>query len=379
VGGATCPPLIWKIREVDVTRAEEIGLKRERVRDFLRRNSLYGIYLTRQENFSWYTAGGENFVALISERGVAPILVTLDGDYIVTNNIESPRINEEEVGDLGFETKTYMWYDPDGEKGIIESFKGKGVVVTDNGEWGERLKVERYSLLDAEVERYRRLGRGTAESMDEVCRSIRPGQTEYQVAGALAESLLSRSITPVVMLVAADERISKFRHPLPRDNRIRRYAMVVVCARRWGLIVSMTRIVHFGRVPEELRKKHSAVVKVDAAFIANTVPGRKVRDIFKAALETYAETGFGDEWKLHHQGGGTGYSTRDFKGSLSSDEIVRENQAYAWNPSITGTKSEDTIIAAGGRAEIISEIEGWPSIEVSLGDTVLRRPDILRL
>ena len=47
----------------------------------------------------------------------------------------------------------------------------------------------------------------------------------------------------------------------------------------------------------------------------------------------------------HHQGGPCGYQGRDYLGSPSAPGVVLENQPYAWNPSITGTKSEDTIMA----------------------------------
>jgi len=50
--------------------------------------------------------------------------------------------------------------------------------------------------------------------------------------------------------------------------------MVSVNARKWGLIVSLTRFVHFGRVPDDLKEKYRANVFIDCVFMAATQPGR---------------------------------------------------------------------------------------------------------
>ena len=62
----------------------------------------------------------------------------------------------------------------------------------------------------------------------------------------------------VVNLIATDERIFNFRHPLPTHKRLERYAMLVLCGRQRGLVCSITRLVHFGRLPDDLRRKAEA-------------------------------------------------------------------------------------------------------------------------
>ena len=57
--------------------------------------------------------------------------------------------------------------------------------------------------------------------------------------------------------------------------------------------------------------------------------------------------------------------------------MVLENQAFAWNPSISGTKSEDTIIAHAEGQEWLSTSSEWPMIEVEWQGRKLSRPDIL--
>jgi antitoxin VapB len=145
---------------------------------------------------------------------------------------------------------------------------------------------------------------------------------------------------------------------------LERYAMLVICGRRWGLVASATRFVHFGSLPDELKSKQTACAYVDAIFNASTVAGAKVSDIFQHASKAYSEVGFPDEWKKHNQGGSAGYMSRDYEGTPTCEEIVLEEQAFAWNPSITGVKSEDTAIVHSTGLEFLTVTNKWPSLKI---------------
>ena len=181
----------------------------------------------------------------------------------------------------------------------------------------------------------------------------------------------------VVNLVATDERIFSYRHPLPTAKQLQKYAMLVLCGRQGGLICSVTRLVHFGKLPDETRQKAEAVARIDAEMIAGTRPGNTLGDVFKRAQSAYAATGYPDEWKLHHQGGSAGYAPREVTATPASTEPILVGQAFAWNPSITGTKSEDTILVREESNEIITEMAGWPSIDIEVGNRIVKRPAIL--
>lgn len=359
----------------------ELAEKEHRVRGFLEAAGLDAVAFSTQSNFAWATCGGDNHVVTASDLGVATALFTRKGDkFVLCENIEAARIATEETADLGFEHKSLNWF----EGGLAElvSELGGASVGSDTGLNGTRnvdaqFAEYRFSLTPEEVERYRWVGRNTAECMAQTCRQIRPGMTEHEIAAALDSKLIERGMIPNVTLIATDERIERYRHPIPTEKKLERYAMLVICARRWGLIVSMTRLVHFGKIPAELRRKHDAVARVDATFLAHTRTGAVVGDVFRKALQAYAETGYADEWKLHHQGGPTGYRGREYRAISDTADTVRENQAFAWNPSITGTKSEDTIIASSDGFEVLSEISDWPMVEVEVAGTTIRRPDIL--
>jgi antitoxin VapB len=215
--------------------------------------------------------------------------------------------------------------------------------------------------------------------MDAAVRSIRPGMSEYEIAGRLAAEADSRGAQAVVNLIATDERIFTYRHPIPTDKRMERYAMLVLCGRRFGVVCSLTRLVHFGPLTAALRRKAEAVAQVDAAMIATTRPGRTLGEVFATAVAAYEAAGFGDEWQLHHQGGLAGYEPREIVASPGSPEVIRAGQAFAWNPSITGTKSEDTILVGEQSNEVVTSIPGWPMLEVSADDLTLPRPAVLEV
>jgi antitoxin VapB len=211
--------------------------------------------------------------------------------------------------------------------------------------------------------------------------SLQPGLSEWEIAGKLSLAVFERGLVPFVTLVAVDERIFKYRHPTPTDRKLDKYGMVVLCARKGGLVANCTRLVHFGPLSEELRQKQAACQRIDVAFNLSSKPGTAVRDVFSRAQQEYAAAGYPDEWQLHHQGGGTGYESRDFLGTPTSTEVVQDWQAFAWNPSITGIKTEDTVLVSRQKgAEVLTRPTNskWPVDEVTIeGLGTMQRPSIL--
>jgi antitoxin VapB len=201
--------------------------------------------------------------------------------------------------------------------------------------------------------------------------------SEYQLTALMSGAAEARGVRAQVLLVATDERIFRYRHPLPTAKAMQRYAMLVFCGRQHGLVCSVTRLVHFGPLPDELQHKSQAVAEVDASMIAATRPGRSLGEVFELTRQAYARVGYPDEWQLHHQGGPAGYEPREFLATASVDVPVGLGQAYAWNPSITGTKSEDTILVSPAGNQVLSLSPDWPAITVEVAGQSIARPAIL--
>jgi Xaa-Pro aminopeptidase len=203
------------------------------------------------------------------------------------------------------------------------------------------------------------------------------GEKESAVVGRLCREIWKDRIDPVTLMAAADDRVAKFRHPIPTERKVKKYLMVSVNARKWGLIVSLTRFVYLGRLPKELREKYEANVFIDCTFMANTRPGVPAREVFQKGIDAYREKGYPEEWKLHHQGGSIGYTGRDYRVNFKTPDIVQENQTFTWNPSITGTKSEDTILATPKGLVMITYPILYPTISMTVEGISFVRPAIL--
>ena len=236
----------------------------------------------------------------------------------------------------------------------------------------------RWSLTDEEVTRYRDGGRRASRAMEAACRSIEFGDTEHEIAGTLDYHLHQSGCTPLVSLVAADERIERFRHPIPTRRTVERYVMLVTCAGSGGLISCLTRFVSFGPVSQELEHKLRLIANIDAAVNLSTRPGRMLGELFHVLQKAYADNGQADQWKLHHQGGPTGYANREALATPESTVAVRANQAFAWNPSIVGIKSEDTVLCTGEGVEVLTaHSEEWPTVVGKFEGKELPRADVL--
>jgi len=361
---------------------QEVEIKIGRVRGFLEARGLRGALLATHANFAWITGGGRNHVSTATEQGAAAVLVTADASYLLANNIERRRLEEEETTGLSFEAREFPWWAGGIPEAALELAPAEQLCADIPLPSVRRLSATellalRNPLLEPEIARYRRLGEETGIVMTHAAFHCRPGLSEHQLAGMLAGGLSDYGITPAVLLAAVDERVSDRRHPLPTGRRLQRYAMLVVGARRQGLNLSTTRLVHFGAAPSELRERHAACARVDAAFLAATTEGAALADIFRAGQAAYAAEGYPDEWRLHHQGGPTGYAAREFPATPEVEGRVQLHQAFAWNPSITGTKSEDTVLVADGGLEVLSPTPDLPTLEVEAAGRRFMRPAIL--
>lgn len=356
----------------------EIEAKLGRVRDFMARRGLEALVLRRVSHFAWLTDGGASHIMIAHENGGATLVVTAEALHLVTNNIEAPRLEREEgLADLPLTWHVHPWYEParpltaltEGRR-LGADFPFPGAADID----GELRRV-RAQLTPAESERMVEVGARTGAALEAAARRVRQGMTEFAIAGLITQAAFDQGITPVLALVAVDDRALAYRHPLPTAKTLDRYAMLVICGRAHGLVASATRLVHIGPASADLKARVEAVARVDTVFMQATRPGARLNEILQQAIAAYARVGYPDEWQRHHQGGVAGYESREYIATPTATETVALGQAYAWNPSLVGTKSEDTLIVGDAGPRIVTATADWPTIP----GLPLPRPAILEL
>ncbi len=384
--------LIWKgypsrlLSDEEVNR--EINAKVDTLKKWMKSNNLGGMLFTQVRNVNWITAGKANTqIVLNKDVGAASLLIMEDGQkYLIANGSEAPRMMNESLNGLGYQLKFYPWY----EANPVRDVRGKIITeIAGNRRIGsdtqypetvlmdEQFQPLRYQLQPTEIIRYRWICEQTTEAVASVCRRLMPGMNEFEIEAMTADEIRSRGILPTVLLIGVDQRIYNYRHAIPFGDTLKNYAMVNVVAEKWGMPVAVTRFVHFGPLPEELKNKLDKTAIVNAHYEKATKSGVLCSSIWEDMKKWYAGVGFEGEWEKHHQGGAIGYNDREYVIYPGINKVVHNNQAFAWNPTITGAKVEETILVHPDSTEVLTKAKDWPMINVELEGKIYPQPGIL--
>jgi Xaa-Pro aminopeptidase len=299
----------------------------------------------------------------------------------VTDDVEADRLREEEVPEA-VTVEQSAWHDDTLAAAVADRSPTPAAADFDVPGF-ESLDVGplRRPLTDGDVARYRALGLTVAEAVEETCRDAEPDATERAVAADLRGHLAAEGVETPVTLVGGGERARRYRHYTPKPVELGDYALVCVTAEREGLFASCTRTVAFD-APTWLEDRHRAAARVEATALAATrAVGRDdgtAGEIFDVIRSAYEAVGWGGEWRNHHQGGAAGFAGREWIATPDSSDAVTLPTAYAWNPTVEGAKSEDTVLVDASGYETLTAGD-WPTATVdAVGfDERFERPAIL--
>src|ERR671920_86368 len=233
------------------------------LRELMEEQSAGALLLSSPANFAWYTGGADNRVDHGDPVGVASVLVTRNDAYILTNNIEAPRMREEQTPEI--EVVEHPWHQE--PAALLRELTGGAGVGTDfPSTSGPDLSAEisplRYVLDGDAIEDYRRLGEDTVIAVSEVSGSLSPETDELEAAAELSAACLGRGMVAPVLLAASEERLVRHRHPVPHGGSLGKQAMLVVCADRGGLFVSLTRMIYFREPDPKTARRQEACEEI---------------------------------------------------------------------------------------------------------------------
>ncbi|MFC0680203.1 M24 family metallopeptidase [Lysobacter korlensis] len=342
-------------------------IKRRRVLAILEERGADALVLRSTPALAWYLDGARVQVSLVGDPVLA-VVVTATEDVVLTFGNELDRLVAEELPD-DIRTSAVEWHET-----LDPSTVAPGRVLPE-ADVADDLRRARAELLPTELARFRALGRDAAAAMTDALSTLTPELTERQAAARVGAELLDRGMDPVVLLAAGRERLAH-RHPLPTEAPLGDRAMLVVCARRNGLILNATRWIRFGAARPDETEAADRLRRVEAAFLGASRPGSTLADAFQAGIAAYGANGFAaGEWRRHHQGGAAGYAGRDPRATPATADPIRLHQAFAWNPSAPLVKVEDTVVTTEHGVEVLSVDPRWPSSVVD----GIPRPDELEL
>lgn len=314
--------------------------------------------LSSAEALSWYLDGARVGVAFNGQPVLAAV-VTGDSDVLYCYANEVERMLREELP-AGASVEPVAWHEPLLGTAFAPGTRG----VVHEPEVLPELRAARARLLPRELERYRALTREVAAAFTDMLALAVPAETERELAARLSRGIVELGADPLVVLVAGRSRLA-LRHPLPTGAAIGDTVMVVACARRHGLYANLTRWVRFRDPNPQERDAESRLLEVEADAFDATKPGRELAAMLSDIAAAYPRHGFDPgEWLRHHQGGPTGYAGRDPRATPHTTDLVVDGQPFAWNPTASGVKVEDTVLAAANGIEVLTADPRWPVVDV---------------
>jgi len=363
------------------------GTALARVRQVAEAKGVAGVVLTRPGPVAWATAGMNPPIDRTAAIDTVWLAIGPEHCTVIITEVERDRIEAELLpADVGL--VAVPWWDAQAMvDAAAASFHLTPAELGSDGheafghDLSHDLTVARIVLSEEEQAELRSLGRDAARAVEDALRVWQPGETDQQIAARIAGAVEAVGADSPVLLVGADDRLTRFRHPVAVGAVTEHVVMAVLVARRRGLHVALTRYVAGGPTPE----LDAALVRVRAihrAVLAAGVAGASYGKVLTVLEGTYRQAGQPDAWREHYQGGPIGYAQREFEISPAQDdspwwtENIRPGIAVAWNPSLAGgAKDEDTYLINSGGVELITTTSDWPTD----GHPALPRPGVLRL
>jgi len=345
-----------------------------KVRSLLDIYDLKSILIRRNPNLAWLI-GGRVHVPTTIDLACLDVVVTSDSVRAITNVIEAPRLVAEELPE-SIEVTAIPWWE--GRDSRFPSGDGIGSDLPGSGhlDLGAEIEIARSSLTTFDSQRLESISSDSAKALGHALKKAKSSDREIDIAALISEALWSLDLEIAFLGIAGEHRAPLYRHPLPTPEVVGSRIVASICAKRKGLIASVTRIVSFEPWTSSADSGYSRLLEVEREMLDASVVGKPFSDPIKAAVAGYPMHGFAsDEWHKHHQGGPTGYLPRDWPANLSTTRLIADQQPIAWNPTANGWKIEDTWLTDPVTPLLLSADEDWPTRLV--GGRI--RPEVLVL
>lgn len=216
---------------------------------------------------------------------------------------------------------------------------------------------------DAEIRTIRRAVKVQQRALLATLETIKPGQSEAQVAALLEYNMKlgGASGTSFPSIVAASANSSK-PHAVPGTTKIRANQPLLI---DWGAKVDgycsdMTRTFNLGRWSKRMREVYEVVLEAQLAAIKAVEPGVTTREVDRVARSIIDDAGYGDRFG-HGLGHGIGLDIHEGPSVAQRDEttlkpgMIVTIEPGVYLPGVGGVRIEDDIlVTATGASNLCS-------------------------
>ncbi len=361
-------------------RRIDVEAKQQRVAALLHEVNCQGLLVLEPENFAWLT-GGATVAGNLDPAAWPALFFTADERWLITTNVDTQRLFDEEIAGLGFQLKEWPWH-WGRQQLLADILHGRRVACDQarNGcpHVGEQLRQLRRVLSSHDQACYWTLGQTVAHALEATGRALTAPVTECEVAGQLSHRLLHRGVQPVAITVAADDRLRSYRQCGFTAAPIRRHCVLMVTARSSGLYVMASRAVSLGSPDPAFRREFDAAARISAAYLASSWPDSVPRDLLATARRFYTHSGFEHEWLLSPQGQVTGWSPVELPLTPRTTEQIQAGMAVTWCVRVGAAASCDTLLIAADGPKLVTPSDAWPQQHIRVQGMTLIRPNLLQ-
>jgi len=328
-------------------------------------------------HLAWFS-GGLNLRGLFAESERPGVTTNGKMRWLICSNADTQRLFDEELDGLGFMLKEWNWHT--GRAQLLADLVQGKKVASDRPFPGlplisDRLRSETRPLYASDRVRYIELAQLVSHALEATARTLKPGETEEEIAGQLAHRAFHRGIDVHAISVAADDRNRKFRRSGYTDATVQFSCTLQLTGVRDGLHATFGRSVTFELDAESAAT--DAACKLAGAYFALSKPGRTFGEAVDTGFRLLEGTAFEHEHRLNSPGYGTGWFPADELRKMNHDEPFVLHQPLVWQARLGSAAVVETVIVGPDGAEQIAEPADWPFKRIVVGGRAYDIPDRL--
>jgi hypothetical protein len=360
-------------------RRVDLDLKHQRIAQFLQDAGCEGLLILKRGNLRWLTSGAQ-FVGLIGYDEMPALYFSNNQRWIFASNVDSQRLFDQELDQLGFQLKEWQWY-MNREQYLADLCMGRRVACDtgfrDCKYVGAFLDQERKRLSPYELGCYQDLGMLLVHALEATARSISPGDSEAEIAGHLGHRLFKHGVEPMAISVSGDGRGRPYRRLSFTEANVEKSCVLQATGCKFGLYATASRSICFGEPEAITRKEFDSAVRLSGVWLATAKVNERPTVAMDAGRTLLYNGRFEHEWRLSAPGCWTGREPSEGLLTPVTSERFLPGHAVTWQARIGGAVVCDTYVCQEEQWTPITPILQWPVRRIVIQGKSYDRPDLL--